>query len=149
MQNFTKCISVICASLLTISVSATAIPVTAEEAVFEINAAVQVKGVVLDSSGMPIIGATVMEVGSQNNGTLTGPDGSFAISVNKGASLRISYIGYKTVTVKANEGRQMSIVLEEDSELLNDVVVVARRSVSGQGGIGACLHGACTELARS
>ncbi|MBP5507410.1 MAG: SusC/RagA family TonB-linked outer membrane protein, partial [Prevotella sp.] len=140
MQNFTKCISVICAGLLTVAVSATATPVTADKTVLETSAAVQVKGVVLDSSGMPIIGATVMEVGSQNNGTLTKPDGTFEISVNKGATLRISYIGYKTVTVRATEGRTINVVLEEDSELLNDVVVVGYGTQRKKLVTGATVH---------
>jgi len=140
MQNFTKCISVICAGLLTLAVSATATPVTADKTVLETSAAVQVKGVVLDSSGMPIIGATVMEVGSTNNGTLTKSDGTFEISVNKGASLRISYIGYKTVTVRATEGRTINVVLEEDSELLNDVVVVGYGTQRKKLVTGATVH---------
>ena len=140
MLNYSKILPLICTGLLTIAVSATATPVMAEEAVFEANAVVQVKGVVLDSSGMPIIGATVMEVGSQNNGTLTGPDGTFEISVNKGATLKISYIGYKTVTVRATEGRQISVVLEEDSELLNDVVVVGYGTQRKKLVTGATVH---------
>jgi hypothetical protein len=140
MQYFTKCISVICAGLLTLAVSATATPVTADKTVLETSAAVQVKGVVLDSSGMPIIGATVMEVGSTNNGTLTKSDGTFEISVNKGASLRISYIGYKTVTVRATEGRTINVVLEEDSELLNDVVVVGYGTQRKKLVTGATVH---------
>ena len=130
----------ICAGLLTVAVSATATPVTADKTVLETSAAVQVKGVVLDSSGMPIIGATVMEVGSQNNGTLTKPDGTFEISVNKGATLRISYIGYKTVTVRATEGRTINVVLEEDSELLNDVVVVGYGTQRKKLVTGATVH---------
>ena len=96
----------------------------ASEAVAQAKATVQVKGVVLDTSDQPIIGATVVESGTQSNGTLTGADGSFTITITQGASLRISYVGYKTVTVKPTGGKTVQVVLEEDAELLNDVVVV-------------------------
>ncbi|MBR4388777.1 MAG: TonB-dependent receptor [Prevotella sp.] len=104
--------------------TATADPIQTVETVLQTRAVIQVKGVVHDSSNQPIIGATVMEVGSQSNGTVTAADGSFTLSVQKGASLRISYIGYTTITVVAQEGRSMDIVLLEDSEVLDDVVVV-------------------------
>ena len=55
---------------------------------------------------------------------MTGADGSFAITITQGASLRISYVGYKTVTVKPSSGKAVKVVLEEDAEVLNDVVVV-------------------------
>ena len=63
---------------------------------------VQVKGTVVEkSSGESIIGASVMEVGSNSNGTITDIDGNFTLSVASGATLSVSYIGYKAVTVKA------------------------------------------------
>ena len=106
------------------AVTATADPIQTVETVLQTRAVIQVKGVVHDSNNQPIIGATVMEEGSQSNGTVTAADGSFTLSVQKGASLRISYIGYTTITVEAQEGRSMDIVLLEDSEVLDDVVVV-------------------------
>ena len=123
MQHYSKFLSAICASLLLFGTSAVAAPVMTGEAVLQ-QATVQVKGIVLDSSGQPIIGAGVIEVGTQGNGTITGADGSFTISITKGAKLKISYVGYKTVTVTPTEGRTLNITLDEDSELLNDVVVV-------------------------
>lgn len=83
---------------------------------------VTVKGVVKDSAGEPIIGASVFEKGVTSNGTITDFDGNFTISVNSGATLVVSSIGY--VTVEVNAGNAASIVLEEDSELLQDVVVI-------------------------
>ncbi len=127
MQHYSKILSVICAGLLSCAVSATAAteaPDAPSSAVLQAKPAIQVRGVVLDSSGQPIIGATVIEVGAQSNGTLTAADGTFTLSVPSGASLQISYIGYKTATVRAVSGRNIEVVLNEDSELLNDVVVV-------------------------
>lgn len=85
-------------------------------------AQVAVKGTVIDESGEPIIGANVLEVGT-TNGTVTDFDGNFALSVKKvGADLTVSYIGYVTQTVKAE--KTMKITLKEDSEALEEVVVV-------------------------
>ena len=123
MYNYSKFLSVICAGML---LCGAAVPVdaNASEAVAQAKATVQVKGVVLDTSDQPIIGASVIETGTKSNGTLTGADGSFSLSITQGASLRISYVGYKTVTVKPTAGKSVKVVLEEDAEVLNDVVVV-------------------------
>ena len=123
MYNYSKFLSVICAGMLLCGAT---VPVdaNASEAVAQAKASVQVKGVVLDTSDQPIIGASVIETGTKSNGTLTGADGSFALSITQGASLRISYVGYKTVTVKPTAGKSVRVVLEEDAEVLNDVVVV-------------------------
>ena len=112
---------------MTCAVTATAATdesVTTSGAVLQTRQTVQVRGVVTDSNGMPVIGATVMEEGTSNNGTLTRSDGSFDLTVSRGASLKISYIGYTSVTVKAEAGKNIQVVLNEDSEVLNDVVVV-------------------------
>lgn len=83
-----------------------------------------VKGRVLDSTGTPIIGATIKETNS-NNGTITDFDGNFLLNVSKkGAVVEISYIGYKTQTVKIINGDDLVITLVEDTEVLEEVVVV-------------------------
>ena len=84
---------------------------------------IKVSGVVSDSEG-PIIGASVIEKGVKNNGTITDMDGNFQLSVKPGATLVISYMGYKKVEVKAAAGKVMNITMHQDSELLNEVVVV-------------------------
>ena len=124
MPTFRRILSVICTGLVAFSVPAAAETIQGAETVLQARSVVQVKGVVYDTSNQPIVGATIVEVDAPNNGTLTGADGTFTLSVAKGASLKISYIGYKTATVKVVEGRSVRVVLEEDSELLNDVVVV-------------------------
>ena len=124
MPTFRRILSVICTGLVAFSVPVAAETIQGAETVLQARSVVQVKGVVYDTSNQPIVGATIVEVDAPNNGTLTGADGTFNLSVAKGASLKISYIGYKTATVKVVEGRSVRVVLEEDSELLNDVVVV-------------------------
>lgn len=77
--------------------------------------------VVSKTDGESIIGATVIETNQTSNGTITDIDGNFTLSVPQGAELSISYIGFKTVNVKAQA--TLNIVLEEESELLQEVVV--------------------------
>lgn len=81
-----------------------------------------VKGQVLDTTGEPVIGATVRVKGSKT-GTVTDIDGKFTLNANAGSTIEISYIGYKTVTAKAGSS-PLSIKMEEDGQTLNDVVVV-------------------------
>lgn len=79
-------------------------------------------GVVEDAAnGEPIIGASVLEVGT-TNGTITDFDGNFSLKVAAGATLSISYMGYKTQELPA--AQNMKVRLSEDSELLEEVVVV-------------------------
>ena len=85
---------------------------------------IEVSGVVKDASGMPVIGASVLEQGTASNGTITDLDGKFTLKVKSGATLEISYIGYKTQTVQAQAGTILQIMMEEDSEVLDEVVVV-------------------------
>ena len=81
------------------------------------------KGTVKDVMGEPIIGASVMVEGT-TNGVITDLDGNFSLSnVQKGASIIISYIGYGTQTIKW-DGQPLSITLKEDTEVLDEVVVV-------------------------
>ena len=81
----------------------------------------QVSGTVTDNSGEPIIGATVLVVGQSGNGAVTDIDGNFTLQAKPGSTLSISYIGYKNQEVKAGTG--LKIVLEDESKLLNEVVV--------------------------
>ena len=82
-----------------------------------------VKGTVTDSSGEPIIGATVMETGSQN-GVVTDLDGNFTLQNVKGKTLTISYIGMKTLTVTLDGKDNYPLVMEDEASTLNDVVVI-------------------------
>ncbi len=87
---------------------------------------VTVSGTVIDSQNEPIIGATVMEIGTQN-GAATDVDGHFTLSVKPGSMLRITYVGFKTVEVKASQN--MSVGLVEEANTLNEVVAIGYGSV--------------------
>lgn len=83
----------------------------------------QIKGKVVDAAGETVIGANVLEKGT-TNGVITDIDGNFVLNVSSGATLEISYIGYVTQTIKVTNRTSLHIVLKEDSETLDEVVVV-------------------------
>lgn len=83
-----------------------------------------VSGVIVDTNGEPVIGASVLVKGT-TNGTITDMDGKFTINdVPENSTLDISYIGYKTMTLKATDKNLSRLVLHEDTEVLDEVVVV-------------------------
>lgn len=87
-------------------------------------AQVTVKGTVIDPTGEPLIGASVVEKGKQN-GTVTDVDGNFSIKVpSANATLTVSYVGYLTQDVKLNGKTTVEVTLKENSEALDEVVVV-------------------------
>ena len=94
----------------------------------------KVTGVVKDKAGIPIIGATIIEKGTAN-GTVSDIDGNFSLQLNSQGTIIISYIGYITQEINVDKNQELVIVLEEDTETLDEVVVVGygaiqKRSVS-------------------
>ena len=81
----------------------------------------KVTGNVKDAMGDPLVGVSVVEVGT-NNGTITDADGNYTLSVKPGARLKISYVGFNPKEIKA--GDKTKVILEEDNKVLNEVVVV-------------------------
>lgn len=95
---------------------------------------ITVKGTVTDTKGEPMIGANIRVKGTVA-GTTTGTDGSFSLKVPAGSTLHISLIGYEPREIKAKAGT-MRIALQDNSKLLNEVVVVSygsqlKREVTG------------------
>ena len=84
----------------------------------------QVSGTVVDGEGQPIAGATVIVAGT-TVGTTTGAGGEFVISAPANASLQVSFIGYVTETVAVAGKTHVSVTLHEDSQAIEDVIVVA------------------------
>ena len=104
----------------------------ASEKVAAVQQTRQASGHVEDSQG-PLIGATVMEKGT-NNGTVTDFDGNFSLNVQPGATLVISYVGYESMEVKA--GDNVQVKMKEDGHVVNEVVVIGygtqrREAVTG------------------
>ena len=85
-----------------------------------------VKGVVKDNTGFGVIGASVQIKGT-TKGAITDLDGNFTLQANKGDIIVISYIGYKTQELPAEEN--MNVLLKEDTEMLDEVVVIGYGSV--------------------
>lgn len=83
----------------------------------------KVSGLVVDQTGEAVIGASVLEKGTAN-GTITDFYGKFSLQVKPGATLVISYVGMATQEVKVGSQSTINVKLAEDSELLDDVVVV-------------------------
>ncbi len=104
----------------------------ATAAVASVQQTKQATGYVADSQG-PLIGATVMEKGT-NNGTVTDFNGFFTLNVKPGATIVVSYVGYVSQEVKA--GDNLKINLKEDGHVVNEVVVIGygtqrREAVTG------------------
>src|SRR5699024_4171125 len=82
-----------------------------------------VTGTVVDDSGVPLLGATVLIVDS-NRGTSTDFDGNFSIQASQGEKLEVSYMGFKTVTLTIGTSNNYNVTLNPDGNVLEDVVVV-------------------------
>ena len=82
-----------------------------------------VSGVVKDNAGEPVIGASIAVKGG-TTGTISDIDGKFSLNVAKGAILEVSFIGYKTQEFKIDSSKSLNIVLKDDTEMLDEVVVV-------------------------
>ena len=94
-----------------------------------------ITGTIVDINGEPVIGANIIEVGT-TNGTVTDVNGKFSLSVENDAVIRISYIGYLEQEINTEGKTSFNIVLQEDTQTLEEVVVVGygtqlRREVTG------------------
>lgn len=83
----------------------------------------KVTGKVMDANGEPVVGATIKEQGTLN-GTITDLDGNFSLDVATNKMLEVSYIGYKSQTIKVILGKPLVVTLKEDTEVLEEVVIV-------------------------
>ncbi len=83
-----------------------------------------VNGKITDASGAPITGASVVLVGNERIYTITDTDGKFTLAVPAGANLNVSFIGYVSQVVAVGDRSSIEIILQEDTEVLEEVVVV-------------------------
>ena len=113
------------------------LPVLAQDASAQSRAKVIV-GKVLDTDMAPVIGASIMVKGTQT-GTITDIDGSFELEVTSGDVLTVASLGYLTEEIKVGDRSSIEVILEEDSQLLEEVVVVGYgtvKRVNASGAIG-------------
>ena len=87
-----------------------------------------IKGVIVDETDFPLIGATVMVKGTSNGG-VTDLDGKFTITAKKGDVLSVSYIGYKPQEIKIQDQKTLNIKMVPDNAMLDEVVVVGYGSM--------------------
>ena len=110
----------------------------------------QVTGVVKDATGETVIGASVLEKGTTNNGTITDFDGNFKLTVsNPNATLLISFVGYQTQEISLNGKSSIVVTLKEDSEMLEEVVVVGYGAQKKESVVGAISQVSSKELLQS
>ena len=88
----------------------------------------QVTGTIIDSTGDPVIGANVLEVGT-TNGVITDIDGNFRLMVQPNAKLQISFIGYITQVITVGNQNNIKVTLKDDAQALDEVVVVGYGSM--------------------
>lgn len=101
---------------------------------------IKAEGNVTDKSGEPVIGATVRLASDKKIGTITDLDGNFSLSVPRNALLEIGGVGYKTMQVAVKSDARLSIVLEDNERVLDEIVVVGydtQRKVNLTGAVGS------------
>ena len=108
-------------------------------------AQINVKGHVKDAQGEPIIGATV-RVANTQTATITDFDGNFTLKANAGANITISYVGYQDVTVKA--APSLTITLQDDETILQDVVVIGYGTVRKSDATGSVMSVEADQLTK-
>ncbi|WP_315086695.1 SusC/RagA family TonB-linked outer membrane protein [Bacteroides heparinolyticus] len=119
-----------CLSLMMLALFGTTTPISAiavtegVESSYSTQQAKKITGKVVDNTGEPVVGANVVVKGT-SNGTITDVNGNFTLSVPPKSSLNISFIGYKTRTVTVGNQSQLTIVLEEDANMLGEVEITA------------------------
>ena len=97
---------------------------------------IKVTGKVVDTNGEPIIGATIKEQGT-SNGAISDIDGNFSFETADNASLEVSYIGYQNQKIKVQKGKNLAVTLQEDTEMLDEVVVVGYGTVKKANVVGS------------
>ena len=105
------------------------IPNTLRAEVYEVMQTIKVSGTVLDELGQPVIGATVRVKNDQTLGTITDIDGKYSISVSEKATLIFSFVGYRTEEVNVKGRKVINVTLSENSQLLEETVVIGYGSV--------------------
>ena len=108
----------------------------------------QVTGVVKDVTGETVIGASVVEKGT-TNGTITDFDGNFKLTVGDKAVLQISFVGYQTQEINTAGKASFVVTLKEDSEMLEEVVVVGYGAQKKESVVGAISQVSSKELLQS
>ena len=79
---------------------------------------------IVDPNGEPVIGANILEKGTKDNGTISDIDGKFSLNVEDNATLLVSFVGFKNMEIPVKGKNSLKITMANDTELLDEVVVV-------------------------
>ena len=101
------------------------------------QAVMTIRGNVKDVNGEPLIGVSISVKGRSGQGTVTDIDGNFTLQCEKGNVLSFSYIGYKTTEVKVGNKSDLMITLQEDTEQLEEVIVVGYGTTTRKSAVGS------------
>ncbi|MDR1379963.1 MAG: SusC/RagA family TonB-linked outer membrane protein, partial [Tannerella sp.] len=111
----------------------------------------RITGVVMDDAGEPVAGAGIIEQGT-SNGVISDIDGRFSMDVAEKATIRISYVGYLTQTVTIDNQTSLTVVMNEDTQALDEIVVVGyglQKKVSVTGAVGSIRNEHINRMANS
>lgn len=134
MNTNLKMLAALAAITLTSPVDAIYAAVNSQEVS---QAIVTIRGNVKDMNGEPLIGVSISVKGSSGQGTVTDVDGNFTLQCEKGDVLSFSYIGYKTTEVKVGNKPDLIVTLSEDTEQLDEVIVVGYGTTTRKSAVGA------------
>lgn len=104
-------------------------------------------GNVVDKTGEPIIGASIVEKGNTSNGTITDFDGNFSLKVPSNATVNVSYLGMRAQEISLNGKTRINVTLEDDAQALDEVVVIGYATVKRGDLTGAVSSVSARELA--
>jgi len=124
---------------------------TVESATQQRPAGRKIRGLILDELGEPVMGAGIIEKGAAN-GVISNGEGEFELTVNEGATLQISYIGYLTQSVNVASQSYLRIVLAEDTQALEEVIVIGygqQKKLNVTGAVGSIKNESINRLANS
>lgn len=85
----------------------------------------EIRGIVKDALGDPVIGATVVEEGNKKNGTVTDVNGSFVLRLNKGKRIMVSYVGMKTKMIRVGTDTKINVKMLDDTNTLSGIEVIS------------------------
>jgi TonB-linked SusC/RagA family outer membrane protein len=124
MKKLTQFMTLSVALLLTGVWTASARGGNSPETLEQQQGKTRITGTVVDRTGEPVIGASILEKGVAANGTISDVDGKFSLSVSPGATLAVSFLGYVKQEIAVGSRAVIDVTLQEDAKALDEVVVV-------------------------
>ena len=83
-----------------------------------------VSGIITDSTGQPVAGASVIDMQDKANGTISDADGKWSLTCSPSTALEFSFLGFRTLVQKVEGHKEINVVLQDDAEFLDEVIVI-------------------------